>query len=184
MDNRFYDREKVVQKAIELIPHFPEKIQIVVAKGISLLAIAEYGADKKMKSLKSMGSDKVMALHKSQLKRRRYDMLPELHHAVNYLKILSSDERQMVCVKIVQVARCIDHYLEVCETCRIEPETVTVEKFRDTYIDQGPDQAEAYLKIVCEAFLSGLKNSRRLDIQEEIAFQKDSAIRRKHYKIE
>jgi len=82
---RFYDQEPSVSQAVELLLVLPQEMQSIIADGISLIAEQEFRANELMKELKSLGTEKVLAVYKSKQKKRAYDKNHAVHRAINYL---------------------------------------------------------------------------------------------------
>ncbi|MEB3287396.1 MAG: hypothetical protein VKJ04_07825 [Vampirovibrionales bacterium] len=170
-DRRFYDQEPMVKGAITALAEFqqaastsPELEQIaseqnsaigtILAKGMSLFAIRDFNAHEKIdpqkvSQRKSLGTKVVLSLYKSKQKKRAYDASPDLHNAINHLRVLTSEERIIVSTKVLDLTRYVQQYLMVCESSRNEPLAEKVQTIRDTYIIKGEALARQYVEAVC-----------------------------------
>jgi len=138
--NRYYDTNKIVSNALELILLFPDYIQDIIAHGLSLIAIQDFKLNEK---LRTIGTVNVLALYQSKLKRRTTDIRQNYHNAVNHLRLLSIEEQKLIAEKIIDMGGCIDFYMSDYEEVKTEIElnTKNVTSIRDDYIKWGPEKA-------------------------------------------
>lgn len=160
---RYYDADKTVVNAVEIIFLFPIYIQEIIARGLSLIAVKDFKLDMK---LRMIGADNVLALYKSKLKRRKTDSNQNLHNAVNHLRLLAPEERKLVAEKIIDLAGHIDFYLTDCEILDIKSKTKDVTEIRDKYIKQGPEKALEYVNRIREDVI----NIRQRTLRTEVSF--------------
>lgn len=148
-NRRFYDKEPTVSLAINTVLTFPKIFQGAVAKGISLVAIKDFHANDKMSHLKSLGKDVILPLYKSKQKKRFYDSNPDIHNALNYLRVLSPEERIITSTKLLEISHYLEHYLNVCESSTFEPQMEKLQNIRDLYVMRGEGDVKQYTDTVC-----------------------------------
>jgi hypothetical protein len=157
MKKRFYDQDPSVSQAIELLLIFPEEMQAVIADGLSTIAEQEFRANEMINDFKSMGSDKVLALYKSKQKKRKYDKNPTVHRAMNYMMILSPENRVIISKKILEMITFLQGYLITCKNLTTAPSLNGVERIRDVYVQFGPDDVRHFLAAMQEEFMNKLQ---------------------------
>lgn len=151
---RFYDRDANVSRAVELLLLLPFEMQSIIADGISSIAEQEFRAHKLMRELKNLGSEKVLALYKSKQRKRDYDQNPAVHKAVNYLLVLSDENRVWIAQRIIGLIGCLHDYLSSCRSFSVLPQRETVDSLTGIYVECGPDEVKAYLKTIEAEFVS------------------------------
>jgi len=163
----------MVCQAIDIIPMLPEEVQSAVARGITMLAISDHDGEN---LLKSLGAEQILPMYKSKKKRRGYDQIHALHQALNYLRVLTSEQRIEVCKKVIDIAGHVQYYLDVCNRVDQAPQLSHVEKARDTYIEQGPQTAKIQIRILCEDFLENVSSERMREERSERQSEEDAQI--------
>jgi len=153
IQRRFYDQEPAVKVVLELIPLLPPNIQEAVAKGIAMVAIRDHHADRIFKSL---GAEVTLSMYKSKQKRRAYDQLSALHQGFNYLRVLESEQRKVICKKIIEITGYVAYYLETCQKVERNAETSHVEEIRNVSIQEGKEQAQLHIQRLCETITNHL----------------------------
>ena len=157
-NRRFYDTEPTVSMAISTVLTFPKPFQGTVAKGISLLAIKDFQANDKMSHLKSLGKEVILPLYKSKQKKRFYDTNPDMHNALNYLRVLTQEERIITSTKLLEISKYIEHYLNVCESSTFEPQIQKMQNIRDLYVMRGEPDVKKYTDTVCMDLLKRMSD--------------------------
>lgn len=149
---RWYDRHKTVSRSVKLIETFPEEIQVIIAQGIISLAERECQARELMSNLRSLGPDKVLGIFKSKNRRRSYDQSGPVHQAMNYLFILSEENRLFVASQVIEIVNYIYEYLKSCKRYEIDANHEDVVELTQTYIDSGAEEAKQLLVNIQEKF--------------------------------
>lgn len=147
---RFYDRDPVTADSLELIATFPSELQKTLAVGLNNIAIKDFNAEAKLHNFRSLGKDIVLPLYKSKQKLREYDQNQDFHNAINYLRILSQQERSSVSRKVIDIAAYLQQYLKACKKTRTKASRSTAEQIRDTYIEEGAESAGQLTQGICQ----------------------------------
>lgn len=140
---RWYEKNPDVHRAVLALEKFPDEIQTIIARGVMLMAFKWFKADDLLSSFKSVGKDKVLGLHKSKNKRRPYDQNPELHKAMSYMYVLTSDEQDFIARKIISLSRVILEYLKLCHQHQAPPRNQDVETFTQQYVEEEEPEEKA-----------------------------------------
>lgn len=146
--HRFYDRDVNVSRAVQLLLLLPFEMQTIIADGISSIAEQEFRANKLMREIKTLGTEKVLALYKSKQRKRDYDKNPAVHKAINYLLVLSDENRAWIALRIIGLIGCLQDYLRTCRTYAELPHREAVDSLTSIYVECGPDQVKVYLKTI------------------------------------
>lgn len=144
--NRFYDQDPVVSQAVKLLLMLPSEIQTLAAECLSKIAETEYRMIEMLQETKSLGSDKIMALYKSKQKKREYDQNPAMHRALNYLMLLTAENRRMIAHRIVGLISHIQDYLKACQKFSIAPSYQQMGDVAIMYMHRGPDEANLLIR--------------------------------------
>jgi hypothetical protein len=142
---RFYDLDISMSQAVALLLLFPDEMQAVIADGLSYIAEKEFRANDIIRELKSLGRDKVLAIFNSKRKRREYDQNAAVHRALNYLLVLSEENRQLISRKILSLMGYLQEYLHTCRTYDNVPSLETFESITAAYIQLGAMEAKKLL---------------------------------------
>lgn len=142
---RFYEKNPTVHKAVTLLFKFPPDIRTVLAKGFCAIAETEFDAHLIIKDFKRLGAEKVLALYKSQQRRREYDNDPYLSKAMNYLMILNPDQQFFLSVKLLDLIQVVRDFMILCKKHAISIQMSMVEKIASTYVHFGLKEAEDFL---------------------------------------
>ena len=151
--NRWYDQDTRISVAVQLVTRLPLELQEVLCTGISRLAEKDYQVTKLMSQFKSMGAEKVLAIHKSHQKRRHYDSNAIIHKTINFLYILSDESRYFIANQIIELMQYIQDYLTLCKKYAQPAETEDIENITYTYVDVSPEAARKILKHIEKEFL-------------------------------
>jgi hypothetical protein len=150
---RWYDAQPKVKRIIDTLQHFPHEVLSIVAEGAVTMAERECRALEMMKSIKSLGTEKVLAMYKSKNKRRAYDSNPEMHKAVNYMFILSEQNRDYLADKTLDLIECVTDYLKACRELECEPKEADISDITQTYVSKGAKDAKAFIYELRNKFL-------------------------------
>lgn len=154
---RFYDLDVNVAQAVQLLMLFPDEIQSIIADGLSYIAEREFKANEILKELKSLGRDKVLAIYNSQKKRRDYDKNPSVHRAMNYLMILSDENRRFIAQQIIGLMGYLQNYLKACRKYESSASLDTMESITGVYLELGVQEVQQLIRAIESEF------KRRLD---------------------
>lgn len=150
---RWYDSRPKMSQAARLMFAFPDEIQTIISEATLFIADREFRENERERSVRSLGREKVLGLHKSKNRRREYDDNPHLHQAMNYLYVLSEDNREFIAEHILKMVRYIQHYLETCQITEIAPRIEEVAEVTRMYVQSGEKEVEIFLKKLREEFL-------------------------------
>ncbi len=129
---RWFDQYESINTALTKIQTLPSDFQTIVSSGVNVLAERNLEADEK---LKSMGTQKVLALHKSKNRHREYDQNPELHRTMNYLLILPDESREHLGNQFRDITTTVVEYVEDCNATNQDPKKTEVEGMTQTFVD-------------------------------------------------
>ncbi len=150
MKKRFYDGEPSTSQTVDLMLKFPDELQTVLANSMSQIAEGDYKADEILSDLKSLGTEKVLALYKSKQKKRPYDQNPSFHKAMNYMMVMTPQNRQAISGKVLNLMGHVQEYLQVCKEQGVQPTISTIENLAEVFVKQGPEQAKNLLNEIKE----------------------------------
>lgn len=142
---RFYEKNPTVHKAVTLLFKFPPDIRSVLAKGFCAIAESDFDAHLVIKDFKRLGAEKVLALYKSQQKRREYDTDPYLSKAMNYLMILNPDQQFFLSVKLLDLIQVVRDFMVLCKKHAMSIQLAMIEKLTSTYVHFGLSEAQEFL---------------------------------------
>ena len=158
-NQRWYDRRPQVARSITLLEAFPPVIQTIIANGIVDIANRECNASQLINSYKSLGTEKIMGLHKSKNKARQLDSNPATHKAVSYLYVLSEENQDFMARQILELREFIGQYVRHCDTLDHNPDEKEVMALTDTYVAHGKTQAQEFLEKLETVFKEKLQNA-------------------------
>ena len=150
---RWYDKKPEMSRSIQILASFPTEIQSIVSKGIVEMADKEFAANELVRSYKSLGAEKVLGLYKSKKKMRTLDKNPDVHQAMTYLYVLSEDNQLTMAHKILDLMEYIHKYFSTCKTYSQQADEKTLMLLTKTYIHQGKENAQSFLKELEVIFL-------------------------------
>ncbi|HEY9685483.1 MAG TPA: hypothetical protein V6C52_00760 [Coleofasciculaceae cyanobacterium] len=151
---RWYDKHQTVSKSVKLLETFPEEIQVIISEGIVRLAIRECQANELMDNLRSLGPEKVLGIFKSKNKRRSYDNNSTVHQAMNYLYIMTDENRLFIAGQVIEIVNFIYEYLKECKKFKMSAQLEDVSSITQAYIESGSDEARRLLAGIQQRFTS------------------------------
>ena len=98
---RWYDEQPLLSQAVRMMSAIAPQYQVMIAEAIIHHQPGHSLAYDSEKGLKRMGSQKITALMKSQVKRRWYDQDPKVHQAFNHLFLMDQGRRHEMALKII-----------------------------------------------------------------------------------
>ncbi len=147
---RWYDRTPELSEASRVLMLLPDEITEIVCEAVVKMANREFQVKEKIKTFRSLGTDKVMALHKSKKKQRKYDDSQILHKTMNYLYILSHANQDYMAHHILKLMSYIQEYLSTVKTFNAEPSMDTIAEITQQYVERGSKDVEKFLTILKE----------------------------------
>ncbi|MGE0201101.1 MAG: hypothetical protein AB7P76_09045 [Candidatus Melainabacteria bacterium] len=172
---RWYDQSPEMSRTVKILEAMPPAVQSIIAQAIVDLANRECHANEILQSYKSLGSEKIMALHKSQRKLRALDKNPDTFKAMTYLYVLSTENRELIALKVNELVECIRDYFQHCSENQLSPDEEQIHTVRDSYMAAGKDGARMFLQNIKERFLADIAKTevvvkpkaKGLDVAEE-----------------
>jgi hypothetical protein len=101
-----------------------------------------------------LGTEKVLAIYKSKQKKRIYDKNAAVHKAINYLMVLSENNRLWISKRIVGLMAYLQDYLKTCRLYSAPPTQQSVDALTNVYVKFGPEEVKSYLKAVEAEFIN------------------------------
>ena len=129
---------------------FPDEIKTIICDGVMILANREFQVNEQMKSFRTLGTDKIMGLHKSKSKNRNYDQNQIMHKAMNYLYILTERNQDVMAEFTLEIIGFIQDYLRTCQIFKADVSMERVADITQAYIESGADGARELIEAVRE----------------------------------
>lgn len=148
MNKRWYDKEPQVRQSIELLGSFPDHVLTVLAEGVNAVIERECQVHDMLRSFKSLGQEKILALYKSKKKLRALDKNPVMHQTVNYLFVIAAENRTRIAVQVLDLVSILHDYLLVCKKSGVDPTIQNIVRIRDEYVVHGIYNARHMLDII------------------------------------
>ena len=150
--HRWYDQRPQLAKAVRILLLMPDEIRTIMGEGITTLTRQEFEEMLKEKHYVSVGSEKIMGLHKSKNRRREYDQNEALHNALNYLYILSESGQDLMAEHMIQMLEYIQRYRDICQEFQQPLSLEEIAALTDKYIQNKTEEVEEFLKNLRNAF--------------------------------
>ena len=148
MNQRFYEKDPTVKRSVETLLALPFDVQTIVAEGSVLIAERECQAATVLTNIKSLGTEKVLALYKSRQQRREYDKNRTVHRMMAYLMALTPEHQNLLARKMIELTGFANDYLQVCEQQSEAPQNEVLESISSTYVRFGPRHAKAFVMAI------------------------------------
>jgi len=149
---RWYDRHTRLAQGVKLLILMPDEVKTIISEAMIALANREFDNLERENTIRTLGSEKVMGLHKSKNRRREYDVNETLHKAMNYLYMLSDEGQDFMSDHILNMVKYIHQYFGTCKEFQVNSEPETVAKVTDTYVNSGAPGVEKFLQQLREEF--------------------------------
>lgn len=149
---RWYDRNPRLAQGVKLLILLPDEVKTIISEALITLANREFSEIEREKAFRTLGSEKIMGLHKSKNRRREYDINDTLHKAMNYLYMLSDDEQDFMSDHILNMIKFIQEYFATCKKFQINSEPEHVARITYAYVNSGSEGVEKFLKQLREEF--------------------------------
>lgn len=130
----------------------PDDVKTIISEAMITLANREFNISDQENAFRTLGSEKVMALHKSKNRRREYDVNETLHKAMNYLYMLSDESQDFMSEHILEMVKFIQEYFATCKEFQVPSEPEHVAKVTDTYVNSGSEGVKKFLKALRDEF--------------------------------
>jgi hypothetical protein len=165
---RWYDSRPKISQAARLLFIFPDEIKSIISEAILLIADKEFRQEEKERQVRSLGREKILGLHQSKNRRREYDQNPHLHQAMNYLYILSEDNREFMAEHILKMVQYIQCHLETCQLAQRTPDLKEVAEIVHIYIKSGDESVKLFLKQLRHQFYDKLRDGKQSTVPDPI----------------
>ncbi|MBX2861129.1 MAG: hypothetical protein KTR14_07835 [Vampirovibrio sp.] len=152
-NKRFYDQEPTLSRAVNVMLMFPKEIQQIIVEGMIDLADQEYRASEILNNVRTLGRDKVLALYKSKQKKRDFDNDPMTHKLMNYMMILSDENRILMSNHILELVESVQEYLVTCKNYHENPDAEQIQGLTNTYVADGKEAANQVMSGIKKAFM-------------------------------
>ncbi len=147
---RWHDNRGELSRAVELLEAIPPEIRHYIAEALMGKADKDFNAGEILTSLKSLGKDKIMALHQSRKKRRSYDQDPNLHQIVNTFFVLPEDAQEGLAATFLEFTDLMVDYMANCDLFGQEPNPTDLQEMRTRFVEEGPLAVRNYLAEIHE----------------------------------
>ncbi|MEB3287212.1 MAG: hypothetical protein VKJ04_06885 [Vampirovibrionales bacterium] len=154
---RWYEKNPKLNQCVKLLEAFPMEIQTIISDGIVTLSVRECQADEVYAQLKSLGTEKVMALYKSHKKQRSYDKNPSMHKAMNYMYVLPEEHQTFLAEQTLDLVNNIYDYFKSCKAFDHEPTPDEIGRVAKTFIEGGSEEAKRLVDTLSDRFKNNMK---------------------------
>ncbi|MEB3206202.1 MAG: hypothetical protein VKK59_02490 [Vampirovibrionales bacterium] len=167
LKRRWYDLEHEVSQAFMVLESFPGEILYIVTSGLVEYAEREFRVREQQMNRRSLGSSAVLALFKSEQRRRKNDRVPPLYKITNYMMILTETSRQVMATSIMELVGFIAEYLKECKTYEQSVEMDDVGSLTSSYLRRGKNEARRFMENIRLRFIDEV--SKKQICEESIA---------------
>ncbi len=144
-DRRWYDRDQKSSLAIETILKLPPEMQQIICKAVMQLAEKEIKDREDLENFRSVGMDKILSLYKAKERKREYDRNDQMHDTLNYLGLLSEENRCFVSQVVLDIMLLIQEYLKMCQENDLAVRRRDFEDLTAAYVRRGSSYARQLL---------------------------------------
>lgn len=152
---RWYERQPQLALSVRVLTLLPDEVCSVLGEGLLKLMQDEGHETFMEKRYRSLGTEKVLGLHKSKNRRREYDKTEILHKAMNNLYLLSDESQDFIAAHILLMAsfiqRYMANYLGYKPGGTLEELGEMAQRFMS---EQSPEEVATFLKKLREEFFS------------------------------
>ena len=149
---RWYDRNPHLAQGVKLLILLPDEVKTIISEALITLANREFNESERETAFRTLGSEKIMGLHKSKNRRREYDINDTLHKAMNYLYMLSDDGQDFMAEHILNMIKYIQEYFATCQKFQMTSEPEHVARIAYAYVNSGSEGVAKFLKQLREEF--------------------------------
>ncbi len=140
---RWHDRGGYLERVIAVLDAMPPELLYWVVEGINGLAEKNWKVDD---LLKSVGTEKILALYKSRNKRRHYDGDPRLYKTINYFFLLPDSQQEELAHKSLQFVKIMAEFLANCNEHMMQPKRDELQRLVDLFILSGPEEVQNQIR--------------------------------------
>ncbi|MBK8189119.1 MAG: hypothetical protein IPK79_01560 [Vampirovibrionales bacterium] len=133
-NRRWHDARGDLSQIIDLLTTLPEAFLAPVIQAIRARADSCWET---RELLKSLGTEKILALHKSKRKRRNYDQNPDLHQTVNLFLALPPDSQDTLASESLQFLQVAVQFVAGCQNWNLDPSR-ELPKLSSAFVGGGP----------------------------------------------
>ncbi len=112
----------------------------------------EFEASALLSGLKSLGKERIMAVHQSRKKRRCYDQNPHLHQIVSTLLVLPEAAQESVAAEFIDFIGLMVDYMATCDAFGATPKAEDLDQMRLCYVETGSTAVKAYIEAIHQAY--------------------------------
>lgn len=163
MYKRWYDRNAQLSQAVRVVMIFPDEIKDIICIGLMFLANKEFQIQEQLSNFRSVGSDKIMGLHKSKNRRREYDDNATMHKMMNYLYILQHENQDFMAEKTLDLVNYIQEYLSAVQVFQANMSLEEVADITNAYVKEGGEEAQQLLTSIKQKLHQELLASGKID---------------------
>lgn len=149
---RWHDNRGELSRLVELLDTIPTELRYWIAEALTGKTNKEFNAAEILTSLKSLGKDKIMALHQAGKKRRSYDQDPNLHQIVNTFFVLPEDAQENTAELLLAFTDLMVEYMANCDVFDLEPNPEEMVQMRNLFVEEGPSAVQSYLSEIHQPY--------------------------------
>jgi len=149
---RWYEAYPKLTQSLSALETFPPQILDIILCGVIEVAENECRVNEILNSFKTLGTEKVLALHKSKARKRSYDRNPQLHKTMNYIYVLSDENRAFMAEKMLGLVQFVIEYLKACNEFQATPDGDEIGQLSTCYVRRGDVSARQLLDNIREKF--------------------------------
>ncbi len=142
MSNRWHDRQEDLSIMIKLLEELPEELRDVIISAIDGRMESKWETNE---LLKSLGTEKILAFHKSKNKKRSYDQDPKLHKTVNHFFLLPEKEQRLLARESLQLTKEVVEYIANCQNHHRVPSGDELKEMTRIFITRGYPYVHQYI---------------------------------------
>jgi hypothetical protein len=160
---RWYERQPQLAQAVKLLTMLPDEVTTILSEALIALSNEEFKNTEKTSAIRSVGSEKIMGVHKSKNRRREYDVNETLHKAMNYLYVLTEEGQDNMAAHVLDMVKFIHQYFSTCLEFKIDSKPEEVASITHKYVEGGSPAVDNFLHKLRQEFqvksVSGKKTS-------------------------
>ncbi|MDX2085155.1 MAG: hypothetical protein SFZ03_07190 [Candidatus Melainabacteria bacterium] len=155
MSRRWYDenRYRPVKTSLGYLIQLPDEYNSIISEGVCSVAEEEFYAHEVMESVRSLGREKILALHKSKQRARQEDQNRHLHKAVTYLAVLSEDNKERLGHRMLELSVSTLEYFRACTEFQRDPSKKEVSTVVNVCVAYGNKESRQFVHKLRQRFL-------------------------------
>jgi hypothetical protein len=142
---RWHDNRGELSEAIDLLESIPIEVRPYIADALTKRVYQQFQAGEILWGLKSLGRDKIMALHQARKKRRSYDKDVHLAEIATTFFMLSEDVQEVFAKDFLEFTGLVVEYMANCDSFELVLSEEELARMRDTFVESGAAAVQAYL---------------------------------------